>query len=225
MKYLLSLLLATTLSVQANQTTIDSIEQAAMTLNSTELASLANENSGYEQALANYRLSITQNLQGLSAQANTRLDLAIKALETLTKQQPTDDEAWVLLAQVYGLKIAYQPMQAMLFGPKAEQAINQGLALNNENPRAYLVKGISAFNTPSLFGGSKSAALKALNRSIALYSQDASSTTWGNAEAHIWRGLTQIARENKQQALADWHAALAIAPSYSWATMLLEKNQ
>lgn len=225
MKFLVSILLATSLSVQANQTTIDSIEQAGMTLNSTELAAIAKQYDGYEQALANYRLSITQNLLGLSAQANNNLDLAITTLETFTKQQPTEDEAWVLLAQVYGLKIAYQPKQAMLFSTKAEQALNKGLALNNENPRAYLVKGISAFNTPTIFGGSKIEALSTLNRAIELFADDVSTSSWGNAEAYIWRGLTHLTTNNKAQALADFQSALAIAPRYEWATMLLEKNQ
>ena len=225
MKYLLLILLATTLSVQASQTTTDHIEQAAMNLNSQKLTELANQYDGYEQGLAYYRLAISQNLQGLSTPANSSLDLAITTLEILTEQQPNNDEAWVLLAQAYGLKIAYQPTKATNYALKADQAIRFALSLNNTNPRAYLVKGISAYNTPAMFGGSKARALDTLNRSIELFSQDASTTAWGNAEAYVWRGLTHLTTNNKVQALADFQSALAIAPNYGWAKMLINSNQ
>jgi len=225
MKLVLSLLLAGSLSVQANQADIDNIEQAAMQLDNTQLASLAKQTSGYEQSLAYYRLAITLNLQSHTAEASQNLDLAIEQLEGITKQDEGNDEAWALLAQVYGLKIAYQPMKAAYYGPKSGKALAAALAINHENPRAYLVKGISSYNTPAMFGGSKSAALTAFDQSIALYNQDSSDTAWGQAEVHVWRGLTNLALNQKEQALADWHSALAIEPNYGWAKVLLSQNK
>ena len=225
MKILLSLLLVTTLSVNANQADVDRIEQAAMILNVEELTELANQYNGYAQALAYYRLAIGQNLRGLSEQANNSLDRAIKPLESLTAAQESHHEAWVLLAQVYGLKTAYQPIKAAHYAFKAEHAIRQGLALNNANPRAYLVKGIIEYHTPIVFGGSYSTALETLQRSIELFDQDVSSISWGHAEAFVWRGLTHMASNNKAQALTDWRSALVIAPNYGWPKMLLERNK
>jgi hypothetical protein len=225
MKLLISLLLASSLSVQASQADIDNIEQAAMQLNSTELASLTKQTSGFEQALAFYRLAITQNLTAQAEEALQSLDLAMAELESITKLNQNDDEAWALLAQVYGLKIAYQPMKAAYYGPKSGRALASALAINNENPRAYLVKGISSYNTPAMFGGSKPSALEAFNQSITLYSQDNSTKAWGHAEVHIWRGLANLSLNKKEQALADWHAALAIEPNYDWAKMLISRNK
>ena len=174
MKLLLPLLLVSSFAAKANQVDIDNIEQAAMQLNSIELVSLTKQTSGYDQALAYYRLAISQNLQSQSKEASQNLDLAIEQLENITKQDENDDEAWALLAQVYGLKIAYQPMKAAYYGPKSGKALAAALAINHENPRVYLVQGISLYNTPAMFGGSKSAALSAFNQSIALYHQDLS---------------------------------------------------
>ncbi|MCP4324717.1 MAG: hypothetical protein GY787_23270, partial [Alteromonadales bacterium] len=112
MKILISLLLASSLSVQASQSDINAIEQAAIQLNSSQLITLTEQTSGYDQAFAYYRLAITQSLQAKADQANQNLDLAIIELEALTKQQENNDEAWALLAQIYGLKIGYQPMKA-----------------------------------------------------------------------------------------------------------------
>lgn len=224
MKFLLPLLLASSLSVQASQADINNIEQAAMQLNSIELLSLTKQTSGYEQALAYYRLAISQNLQAQAIEANQHLDSAIEQLEHITTQDDSDDEAWALLAQTYGLKVAYQPMKAAYYGPKSANALAAALAVNDENPRAYLIKGMSLYNTPEIFGGSKSAALTALNQSITLFSQDNSDTSWGQAEVHIWRGLTHLALNQKDQAITDWHSALAIEPNYGWAKMLINQN-
>jgi hypothetical protein len=225
MKTLLSLLLILSLNTQASQTDIDSIEQAAMTLDSKQLTQLATQNHGYEKAFAQYRLAIAKNLQAQSEQANTVLDLAIAGLENLTEQTPNDDEVWLLLAQTYGLKIAYQPMKAAYYGPKSGMALAQAFSLNQSNPRSYLVKGISKYNTPTMFGGSKSAALAALNKAIDLFQQnDGANKSWGEAEAYVWRGLTNMALDDKNQALNDWRNALIIAPNYGWAKMLLQQN-
>ncbi len=224
MKILISLLLASSLSVQASQSDINAIEQAAIQLNSSQLITLTEQTSGYEQALAYYRLAITQSLQAKAVQANQSLDLAIIELEALTKQQENNDEAWALLAQIYGLKIGYQPMKAAIYGPKSGIALGQALTLNQENPRVFLVKGISSYNTPAMYGGSKTAALKALNQAISLFEHDTSPTQWGKAETYIWRGLVNIALNNKEQALNDWHLALAIEPNYGWAKMLINQN-
>ena len=225
MKLLLPLLLVSSFAAQANQADIDNIEQAAMQLNSIELVSLTKQTSGYDQALAYYRLAISQNLQSQSKEASQNLDLAIEQLENITKQDENDDEAWALLAQVYGLKIAYQPMKAAYYGPKSGKALAAALAINHENPRVYLVQGISLYNTPAMFGGSKSAALSAFNQSIALYHQDSSDSAWGQAEAHVWRGLTNLALNQTDQALTDWYSALAIEPNYGWAKMLISQNK
>ncbi len=225
MKLLLPLLLVSSFAAKANQVDIDNIEQAAMQLNSIELVSLTKQTSGYDQALAYYRLAISQNLQSQSKEASQNLDLAIEQLENITKQDENDDEAWALLAQVYGLKIAYQPMKAAYYGPKSGKALAAALAINHENPRVYLVQGISLYNTPAMFGGSKSAALSAFNQSIALYHQDSSDTAWGQAEVHVWRGLTNLALNQTDQALTDWYSALAIEPNYGWAKMLISQNK
>jgi len=210
----------------ADQASIDSIEQAFMQLNSQQLIQLSNQSEGYDKALAYYRLAVSQNLQAKPQKANASLEQAITLLEEITSQSENNDEAWALLAQVYGLKIAYEPMKGAYYGPKSGQALSKALAINNENPRTHLVLGISKYNTPTMFGGSKEAALKALNKAISLYSDSqASDIRWGKAEAYVWRGLTQLELGQKEQALNDWQTALSIEPNYGWAQMLSQQNQ
>ncbi|MBL4941892.1 MAG: hypothetical protein JKY81_09535 [Colwellia sp.] len=230
MKTLVTLLLAISLNTQASQTDITAIEQAAMSLDTQQLTILVEQNSGYEKAFALYNLSIAKNLHAEQEQATKSLDSAISELENLTEQTPNDDEVRALLALTYGLKTVYQPMKAADYGPKSGQALAKALSLNQNNPRAYLVKGISKYNTPAMYGGSKTAALTALDQAIALYSQEfeqgnSSDKVWGEANAHVWRGLANISLNNKSQALTDWHNALAISPNFGWAKMLIQQNQ
>ncbi len=226
MKKLIALTLFICSTTYADQASIESIEQAFMQMNNKQLIQLLETNSGYDKALAHYRLAISQNLQAESESANASLEQAMTLLETLTLQSPNNDEVWALLAQVYGLKIAYQPMKGAYYGPKSGQALSKAMALNNSNPRVHLVLGISKYNTPAMFGGSKTAALTALNKSISLFGESqASEMSWGHAEAYVWRGLTQLELGQKEQALNDWQTALTIEPSYGWAQMLSQQNQ
>ncbi len=229
MKKLLTLTLLCSLYLPisyADQAIINDIENAAMQLNSNKLNSLIHNSQGYDQALAQYRLSITYNIQANNKQAIAALNSAITTLEAVVQQSPTDDESWALLAQVYGLRIAYEPEKGATYGPKSAQALSTALKLNSQNPRAYLVLGVSKYNTPAMYGGSKTSAREALTKAITLFEQDSSTDkSWGYAEAFTWRGLSQLALNDKSQAVNDWQQALSIAPNYGWAKMLLNQNQ
>ena len=104
-------------SVLANQANIDAIEQAARSLNHNELAQLVNQTSGYDKALANYRLSIAHSLNANTDAAHNALDMAIEQLVKLTVLEAENAENWSLLAQAYGYKISLAPMK----GPIMDQ--------------------------------------------------------------------------------------------------------
>lgn len=220
-----SILLSLSLPTFAGQAEIDAIEQAALTHNTAQLTQHAHNLYGYGQAFAQYQLAVVHSVKGEQEASLNSLDNAIKSLEKLVAQQPNDSEYLALLAQSYGLMAGYQPIKAAYYGPKATKTLADALLLDPQNPRAYLFKGISKYNTPAIFGGSKSAALTALDKAIELYQNDASiDKAWGHADAYIWRGLTYSALNNVELAKQDWQQALAIEPSHGWARMLLENK-
>ncbi|QOL25972.1 tetratricopeptide repeat protein [Thalassotalea sp. LPB0316] len=224
-KLLLVGLLITSTSALANQSQIDAIELASMQLNTKQLVALTEQNESYDQGLALYRLAIAQNITADTENAIASLDKAMSVMESHVEQQPNDGEAWALLAQIYGLKVSYEPMKGALYGPKSGHALAKACELAPNSPRTYLVKGVGEYNTPAMFGGSKTAALSSLDKAIKLFSSDSSENQWGEAEAYVWRGLTHLAQNNQQQAINDWQHALEIAPSYGWAKMLIKQNQ
>ena len=118
-------LLTLTISLQlsftaiAGQADIDQIEQAAATLNVTELQTITTQVTGYDKALAYYRTGLSANLMGKTEQANQSIDQSIELLEQLDSSTPDDVEIKALLAQVYGYKISLEPIKGMYFGPKS----------------------------------------------------------------------------------------------------------
>jgi len=218
-----SLILST--QVQADQQTITAIENASMELNLTQLISIKESSEGYDQALANYRLGLNYSFVQEQYKATKSLNRATEQLIELVNINNQDNESWALLAQVYGLQIAYQPMRGNELGPKAVMALTTAEKISPNNPRVLLIKGVSKYNTPAMFGGSKHQALIELSNAIKQYKDDQySEYHWGFAEAYTWRGLTQLELGNKDAALADWAKAVEISPNYGWAKNLLKKN-
>lgn len=220
---LLSLLFASSTAF-AEQSQINAIEKAAMQLDTLSLVSLTEQTSRYDQAFAYYRLAISQNLTAETKSAIESLNKAIATLEAHTEINADDGEAWALLAQSYGLKIGFEPIKGAYYGPKAGFAMKKAFEFAPDSPRTHLVQAVSDYNTPVMFGGSKSAALKALNTAIELFQSDTGDNQWGHAEAYVWRGLTHMSQDNAQLAKQDWQQAIDIAPDYGWAQMLLAKN-
>ena len=211
--------------VQADQLTITAIENASMELNLNELVTIKERSQGYDKALANYRLGLNYSFVQQQDKAIAALVTATKQLITLVEIDSQDNESWALLAQVYGLRIAYQPMKGSDFGPKSARALIKAQNITPNNPRVLLVQGVSKYNTPAMYGGSKHQALNVLSKAIEQYANDQHSEFhWGYAEAYTWRGLTQLELGNKNAALADWEKAIEISPNYGWAKNLLKKN-
>lgn len=209
-------------SAIAGQADIDKIEAATSTLNTTELTNLTQSLSGYDKALAYYRLSMSANLKQESDLAEQSLDQAMAILERLDQEQNQNAEVKALLAQVYGYKIALSPIKGVVYGGKSQQTLQLAESLAPANPRVLLVKGIGAANTPPMFGGSKEEALQAFDKSIQAYENDMySNYYWGHSEAYTWRGLLHAQLGDSEQAMADWQKALEIDPGYGWAKVLI----
>jgi tetratricopeptide (TPR) repeat protein len=211
--------------VFAEQSTIDSIELASQQHNLSELTEIAKNAAGYDAALVNYRLAIAHNIMGETEKALALLDIAQAALLD-DKLGADKSEANALLAQVYGYRISIKPITGFYYGIKSNNALNNAVQINKSNPRAHLVKGIIALNTPSMFGGSKQQALSSLNASLIHYQNDNNDGyKWGQAEAYVWRGLTYLALNDVQKAVQDWQTSLDLAPNYIWPKVLINNNK
>lgn len=72
---------------------------------------------------------------------------------------PNNSEVHALKAYIVFMKMAVSPQaRAMTMIPQSAALTEKAIALNPENPRAYLMKGQQLFYTPEAFGGGKAKA-------------------------------------------------------------------
>ncbi|TQV67790.1 hypothetical protein FKG94_25000 [Exilibacterium tricleocarpae] len=181
-------------------------------------ASAGERDSRYLVAYARYRLAATYLQQQRPASAKPVLAQAIEQLRELLRAYPEFAEAMVLLAAVYGLEILRSPVKAVYLAPRANRLIDRGLELDPGNPRAYLMKGVVKFQTPTLFGGSVAEARELLETGLAR----AAATTrpaaidWGLVDLHLWLGRVAADQNRRRQEQDHYAAALSISPDNHW---------
>ena len=148
------------------------------------------------------------------------LDESLKVLE-LSGKTLAWPETHALRASVYGQMIGLNPnpITGMRFGPKADDAMEQAIALGPQNPRVWLLKGIGSIFKPKLFGGGAEKAEVDIRKSIALYEKDAPAApmpSWGRAESYAWLGQALDRQDRRDEARAAFVKALEIDPEFGW---------
>lgn len=151
------------------------------------------------------------------------LDAAEAALARSAAIRPLP-ETHALLASVYGLRIGANPALGPSLGERSGEQRAIAERLGPGNPRVWLLQGIGAFFTPEAFGGGLERAGEYLDRSLELFEGDAPERPqprWGRPDAHIWRGRVHEGLGQADQARAEYEAALALEPEYSWVRDVL----
>lgn len=84
------------------------------------------------------------------------LDSVEPVLAQLEAKMPKESEFLVLEAMLNQARIKVSPMsRGMKYSQKYNELLEKAIALNPENPRAYLIKGLGIINMPAMFGGGK----------------------------------------------------------------------
>jgi len=152
------------------------------------------------------------------------LDDADRRLRAILTSNPRDAEAHALLGGVYGAQIRRSPLKAVLFGHRVSGALDRAAELSPGNPRVALQQGISAFNTPAMFGGGLDTAEGALRRSLDLFAGEPADhpwPNWGRVDTHAWLGQALWRKGDRAGARAQYDEALAIAPESRWVRHIL----
>ncbi len=222
LKFLIVSTLLLTTSLWANQPAIDDVTFASYTGDTERLELLLQTATPdtYERAYLEYRLGVDHYRLGKADSADNFLKDSIATLKEAIRNEPDSAESHALMSTAIGMRISFNPViRGMTMGAASDRALEKAELLDPDNPRVLLIKGIGAFNTPTLFGGGNKKAMNALDKSISIYSGDASG--WGQADAYIWRGLIHKSNGDIDRARADFFEALSVAPENGWAASLL----
>jgi hypothetical protein len=149
---------------------------------------------------------------------------AMVQLDAVLKTSPNDVEALALVAGLMGARIGKSPELGPTLGPESGQMLGRAARLGPSNPRALLISGQSALNTPPEYGGSASRAEGLFRAALKIFESQPANAPWpfwGRFDAHAWLGQALAARGDRAGARAEYEKALAIAPDSGWVRFSL----
>jgi tetratricopeptide (TPR) repeat protein len=151
------------------------------------------------------------------------LEVADSLLERSASKLPLP-ETHAVRSSVLGQMIGSNPLRGMTLGPRSGDAMERALELGPSNPRVWLMRGIGAMFTPSMFGGGLDKAEEYLSKSLALFPNDRPAPpmpAWGHAEAYIWMGQLHKRRDRINDARQAYNRALELQPDNGWVKHVL----
>ena len=151
------------------------------------------------------------------------LEAAEPILERSAKRLPLP-ETHALRASVLGQLIGTNPLKGMTLGPRSNAAMERAIELGPTNPRVWLLRGIGAIFTPSMFGGGEERAERYLRRAIELFESDAATApypSWGHAEAWLWLGQVHGRQHRVDDARRAYARALELEPDNAYVLRVL----
>ena len=178
----------------------------------------------YTTAYANYRLAEVLLGDKEKKLADDALEDAVDQLKATVENESDSAEAFALLSLCQGMRIGIKPYKGMFLGPASRRNVDKAMELEPENPRAHFANGVSLLNTPKMFGGGNAKAITEFSTALELYAaSEQGGNNWGKVDTYVWRGQAFYRAEEFDRALADWQAALALAPDHRWAKKLIEE--
>jgi tetratricopeptide (TPR) repeat protein len=129
-------------------------------------------------------------------------------------------ESHALLGSMLGQKIGISPWRAFYLGPRSGSAIKKAVEIEPQNPRAYLIAGISALFTPKIFGGGENKSRLHLEKAARLFEEFQPESPifpdWGHEEAYAWLGIVASRMDSLDLAEYYFKKSLDVNPDFGW---------
>lgn len=201
----------------ASAYSVNAVDEAVNNTDSDALSRYAaDSDEAYVRSYALYRSAVFQMQAGDIERAGESLQQAMDEL-----QPAQDSESYVLKAAITGMQMGLDPINAAPMVERQQRYLAQADALNADNPRADIVRGMAAFYTPAAFGGGAEKAQSYFNQAVNKFAEPCEQICWGEAEAHTWLGLVEQQQGNNDEARYHWQQALLVDSDYGWAHYLL----
>lgn len=150
--------------------------------------------------------------------ATDHVEDAQAALLAAVRLDPDFAEAEALLSTCYGLEIGLHPFKGMYLGAKTGKHMARAMQIAPDDPRVLLLKGVSDFQTPGMFGGDKQRAMQEFHAALTAFdsyrSKDPAAPTWGKAQTYNWLGLAESRAGQAEAARSDYTKALSLVSNY-----------
>lgn len=179
-------------------------------------SSTYNSDTAYWLSYSNYQLVIFYSIQAEDEKSEY---LCKKIIEELQDLKDKTSEHYALLAHVKSFSLQYKSGMAAAFGAqKSSNYVAKSLKKNENNLRAWLVKGINDFYTPKTFGGGKKT-MEYLSKALSCPDKldDGSSTngpTWGRDSVYEYIIMHYIEEGDLGNAKLFFKEAIEIYPEH-----------
>jgi tetratricopeptide (TPR) repeat protein len=133
-------------------------------------------------------------------------------------------ETHALRSSVLGQLIGTNPLRGMTLGPRSGSAMDRAIQLGPRNPRVWMLRGIGAMFTPTMFGGGVEKSEEYLRKAIVLFDGDrpaAPLPAWGHGEVYAWLGQVLQKQKRIDDARAAYAKALELQPENGWVRHVL----
>ena len=137
-------------------------------------------------------------------------------------------ETQALRAAAMGQLMAGSMLLGVRYGAASSNADRDADRLHPNNSRVLLLRAISTWFKPAMFGGGEDKARAIMTRALAAFLTDAPAgglPAWGHAEALVWHGQMEQKAGRTASARAAFEKALVLEPEYAWAKQLLRKGE
>jgi hypothetical protein len=162
---------------------MQAMERNVATLDTAKVVStFQNAGNSFERIAASnpkewlplYYQSYCMIMIGIQQNENSKKDEYFDRAENLINKadsiSPENSEIAVMQSFVTGMKISVDPMnRGQKLGMQSGMLVEKAIKLDNNNPRAYLMKGTSLLYRPAQYGGGKDKALPVLEEAVAKY--------------------------------------------------------
>lgn len=168
----------------------------------------------YSWAYSGWR--VTQLLpESRKRERNKLLKSLQRRLQAWLEEHSDHAEAHALLGSILGDRIG-GALSAMRLGGKASAALETAFALQPDNPRVALQRGVGFFFTPKAFGGGKAKAEVELRRARTLFETNQDTQGWGYMDTLARLGEVLVAQDKFTEAADVYQHALARQPDFVW---------
>ncbi len=151
-------------------------------------------------------------------EAKHYIQLSTSHLTALNKNKFKPSYIQSYRAAINGLKIGINPFSAIFLGPGILSKAKKAIALDKENPNAYILLGNSKYYMWAMLGGSKKEALQYYKKAEKIIEKDTLKTqeNWNYLSlltmiAHVYEEM-----DNNKAANAYYKKILRIEPNYKW---------
>lgn len=130
-----------------------------------------------------------------------------------------ESEGNVLLAGINLYKLSTSPVLGITLAPAINSQLDDAIEINENNPRAYMLRGTMSYHTPKMFGGSIENAKDDFIKAFELYEKEDKNSlapTWGKYETMAWLGQAYVKLDKKDKAIEIYEKAIKENPDFGW---------